>query len=440
MSKLYKKLTVIFLMSFLMAGCGSEEPAETTTTQADIISVGDYDTTAPTTFTKITSLKYSFDVRDRDLNGEFVINPLSILNTKQSPKYINSSDYSYNNVFPTKNNTIINTEDEYLLYKPSECIYSARVNIVNGNSLFYYTPEIAEAEMKKYLKRYGVTSVSLDASSLVLKANDTQSRVDYFEKVEFKDNDVLFTGFIYGIETDDGQSFFLVAGNKNHIELEDLTKIANSIENNSEPTETTKDEGKTDIEIDWQGVLLKGSFANSLGINANIDNSYLLAATDNLSDKEPYFANPYSDCILKFNIYTVPEGISVPEFLQIYPEEFAYVEGEPIWDKSEGAWYCLDKEYEGLQYNKSSLIMSIQGTYCVVFQLWYNDDAIRKDLIDSVATITRDIGTSSPVEMPESMREKYKELHPEPVKTVTDESIGINLDSTEEASTEEEKK
>ena len=81
------KLSFLFLFAALaLSGCGQ---TESTTTESDYISVGDYDLSQPTTYTKVTYVTgFVFDARDRDLGGTFNEAPLDILNNDVSPRYL----------------------------------------------------------------------------------------------------------------------------------------------------------------------------------------------------------------------------------------------------------------------------------------------------------------------------------------------------------------
>jgi hypothetical protein len=235
-------------------------------------------------------------------------------------------------------------------------------------------------------------------------------------------------GFIYGVETDEGQTFFTAGGNINHLTDEELNYIAGSFGTNAEPGSLVEDTGQTDISYDLNGVLLTGTFSDRVGLMDSIDYSYAYADTDNFSEREPYFANPYSGVVGKYNVYALPEGTTLNEFLGVYPDSFEYSGQEAILDKSGGEWYCLDKECNTGDYNKTSLFVLIQADESIVFQIWYSDNIIKEDLIRGLSTVTTDIGESAYGSIPDSMAELYAEPVADEA-TPTDAAVELDIPS-----------
>ena len=117
------KLSFLFLFAALaLSGCGQ---TESTTTESDYISVGDYDLSQPTTYTKVTYVTgFVFDARDRDLGGTFNEAPLDILNNDVSPRYLYESGYEINDFIRPEENTEYAYKNSFICTsRKSVCIH-----------------------------------------------------------------------------------------------------------------------------------------------------------------------------------------------------------------------------------------------------------------------------------------------------------------------------
>ena len=405
------KLSFLFLFAALaLSGCGQ---TESTTTESDYISVGDYDLSQPTTYTKVTYVTgFVFDARDRDLGGTFNEAPLDILNNDVSPRYLYESGYEINDFIRPEENTEYAYKNSFYLYKPKECLYSLRTNTKNKSSLCYYSDtETAENELADYLSNLGIKNVSFQTDSHQYASDIRNGEYAYMSYFTYKKDDTDFIGAVYAAENNNGQSFFVVSGNSGHFSKEELTHIMGSYKGSTEEAAAYSPEYKTEkITCDYQGILLTGEFSGKFGFTGNITDGCKGETVNDSGFTEPYFANPYSDCVLKYAVY--PIQIASESFFTIYPDNSDYAAvSERITGKSEETWQEYKRSGGNYlnHYNSSSVYLASTEYGIVCFELYYNDESLEEEFQETLSSVYLELGNSHQNALPDYLQSKYDE-------------------------------
>lgn len=405
------KLSFVFLFAALaLSGCGQ---TESTTTESDYISVGDYDLSQPTTYTKVTYVTgFVFEARDRDLGGTFNEAPLDILNNDVSPRYLYESGYEINDFIRPEENTEYAYKNSFYLYKPKECLYSLRTNTKNKSSLCYYSDtETAENELADYLSNLGIKNVSFQTDSHQYASDIRNGEYAYMSYFTYKKDDTDFIGAVYAAENNNGQSFFVVSGNSGHFSKEELTHIMGSYKGSTEEATAYSPEYKTEkITCDYQGILLTGEFSGKFGFTGNITDGCKGETVNDSGFTEPYFANPYSDCVLKYAVY--PIQIASESFFTIYPDNSDYAAvSERITGKSEEAWQEYKRSGGNYlnHYNSSSVYLASTEYGIVCFELYYNDASLEEEFREELSSVYLELGNSHQNDLPDYLKSGYDE-------------------------------
>lgn len=441
----YKLFLCAFSLVFLWGCSGNvEKEAGTTENEHEHISIGSYNTEQPTSYSPISCISgFTFDIRDRDLAGDFEINPLTVLDETQSPKYMYDWDYIFNDVINYDENVRYALPSTYYLYKQEECIYSLRTYTHHMSSLLYYSDrDVAHNELSKYMAAFGIKNIVYDEDTTQYASNIETSEYAYYSQFTAELDGKTCIGAIFASESNSkGQTFFLVAGNNNHFYQDELNHIMSSYKESSEtPEKLPLPDTTTEISSDYQGVLLSGTFSDNLPFSSDQESFRYAETVKGSGYLEPYYANPFSDCILKYNVYPVPDSLSISDFMDsgMYPGITVYKKtGEIVLDGSENTW----EEYSGYKedgsllkhYTNTSVYVTKTDYGIIAFELFYRDPFIRDLLVDAISSIVIAPGETKQTAMDAWMESIYEENFslPEATTATGTDAIGIMIEGGE---------
>lgn len=426
MSKRYTLLCCLIIIIAIGTGCSKQNSSPSQTEYISMTNEKE-DISESENLLQISTVKgISFAVREKDYNKEFVFNPLSVLNNTISPAYFDDEEYEYTKLNLTEDTMICN-DNTFILYSSESCLYQVYSNKSLGTSImYYYNQDVAEQEIKNTILSK-VQNIVFDETSCVFEEIESGEYL-YSVNINFEMDKRDCSGKIVIKENDSFQTFFFVGGTD--FSDDEKNEIISSLRYSDKYESAANLYDESPLLIDYNGVLLSGNFSEVLGLNADIDDVFRYSdKTNYINSPEPYFMNPYYNCLIKYNVYTLPGEVTPEEFCtsgmyfnksDFFPDDIRIrhinLSTYQITDRDGAVWTKYTSEISSDStgsfmggFTQTSLYIRMNGTECIIFQLWCNkeDDFFVTAMDNGISSVNISPGNTYPPDILIQMQETY---------------------------------